>query len=40
MHNTRIHGLRSLRLRATLLAWLPVVIAIVGACGNGNGSSY
>ena len=29
MHNTRIHGLRSLRLRATLLAWLPVVIAIV-----------
>jgi hypothetical protein len=30
---------RSIRIRARLLAWLPIVIALVAACG-GKGASY
>jgi hypothetical protein len=27
-------------LASRLMVWLPLVIALVGACGGGNGNSY
>jgi hypothetical protein len=39
MRNKRIDVGGSLRLRAGLLAWLPIVLVIVAACGKGSGGA-
>jgi hypothetical protein len=37
--HTEVRAERSIRIPARLLAWLPIAIALVAACG-GKGASY
>ena len=39
-HHNRARTVRNTLVGARVLAWLPIVIALVAACGGGNGTSY